>query len=252
MYLGDNLIGQSLKGYVEQFEREKPDASILVKDVKNPEMFGVAEVDVDGKVTRLVEKPTVPLSNLALVGTYLFSSNIHAAIDEIAPSARGELEITDAIQRLLEQGRTVHSSVLKSWWLDTGKKDDLLAANQRVLDEYMRRDLRGSVDSESQIHGAVVLGEGACVTKSEIYGPAIIGRDTVIQNSVVGSYSSIGVECKIANSRVERCVIMDGVRLEGVDHLTDSILGHRSTVLQSSEHPQELRLVVGDDSEVGL
>ena len=250
MYLGDNLIGESLQNYVNEFEQKKPDALILLKEVDDPRMFGVAEVDGSGGITRLIEKPDDPQSTLALVGTYLFSPEIHAAIDAIVPSARGELEITDAIQTLLERGKKVQSSRLQSWWLDTGKKDDLLEANRLVLDGWVQRDLRGDVDSESRVEGRVVVEDGAQIIRTEIHGPAVIGKGTILENVRVGPYTSIGSDCSVISTRLEHCVIMDGVRLEGIEHLKDSILGRHATVRQTTDQQQILRLMIGDDAEV--
>ncbi len=250
MYLGDNLIGENLQDYVNEFERKKPDALVLLKEVDNPRMFGVAEIDDSGGITRLVEKPADPQSKLALVGIYLFSQEIHAAVDAIVPSARGELEITDAIQQLLERRKTVQSAHLQSWWLDTGKKDDLLDANRLVLDEWVQHDLRGDVDSESRVVGQVVLEHGAQVIRSKIQGPAVIGKGTILENTCVGPYTSIGPDCSITSTSLENCVVMDGVRLEGIEQLRSSILGRHATVRRITEDKQVLRLMIGDDAEV--
>ena len=252
MYLGDNLVGQDLTGFVKEFEKEKPAALILLKEVEHPEMFGVAEVDGHGSIKRLVEKPKDPPSNLALVGTYVFSPAIHAAIAEITPSWRGELEITDAIQKLLEQGRTVQSFTLNSWWLDTGKKDDLLEANRVVLDEWIQRDLQGDIGVESRIVGRVRIEAGAHITRSTIRGPAVIGRGTTITDAFIGPYTSIGNDCTIASTALEHCVIMNAVSIEGVDRLEDSILGRHATVRQLAGKHHALRLMIGDDAEVLL
>lgn len=168
MYLGDNLIGSGIGGFCETFEKTNADASILLKKVNNPSSFGIAEINSEGQVCRLVEKPEEPGSNLALVGIYFFSSQIHDAISRIQPSSRGELEITDAIQELLEQGCSVLSHQLDSWWLDTGKKDDLLTANSVVLDEWVKRELLGEIDQESQVSGRVRLARGSKVTRSTV------------------------------------------------------------------------------------
>ena len=252
MYLGDNLIGQDLKGFIKEFEEDKPEALILLKEVERPQRFGVATVDENGKITGLVEKPKHPLSNLALVGTYLFLPVIHDAIAAITPSWRGELEITDAIQKLLEWGCAVQSVALSSWWLDTGKKDDLLSANRVVLDEWVQRDLRGDIDAESKIVGQVRIEAGARVTRSYIRGPVVIGRGTTIKDAFVGSYTSIGNDCTIASSDLEHCVIMDAVSLEGVERLERSILGRHSSVRQCTSAHETLRLMIGDDAEVFL
>jgi glucose-1-phosphate thymidylyltransferase len=252
MYLGDNLVGQDLKGFVEEFQRTRPVASILLKEVGDPRMFGVAEVDGAGHIRRLIEKPKEPPSNLALVGVYLFLPAIHRAIAQIKPSWRGELEITDAIQKLLEHGQTVHSFILTSWWLDTGKKDDLLEANRLVLDEWARCEIHGTVDAESRLVGRVVLEEGTQIRRSEIRGPVAIGMDTVIEDAFIGPYTSIGRECVITTSVLEHCVVLDGVRLEGIGRLEDSILGRNAVLRRLSEKHQALRLMIGDDAEVLL
>jgi glucose-1-phosphate thymidylyltransferase len=252
MYLGDNLLGQDLTGFVKAFEKEKPAALILLKEVEHPEIFGVAEVDGNGRIKRLVEKPKDPPSNLALVGTYLFSPAIHDAIAEITPSWRGELEITDAIQKLLERGQTVQSFTLNSWWLDTGKKDDLLEANRVVLDEWIQRDLQGDIDAESQIVGRVRIEAGAHITRSTIRGPAVIGRGATITDAFIGPYVSIGNDCTISSTTLEHCVIMNTVSIEGVERLEDSILGRHSTVRQLTGKHNALRLMIGDDAEVLL
>jgi len=252
MYLGDNLIGRDLKHFEEEFQSAKPGAMILLKEVEDPRLFGVAEVNGDGRITRLIEKPKNPPSNLALVGVYLFSPAIHEAIDAIKPSWRGELEITDAIQKLMENGHNVHSFVLDSWWLDAGKKDDLLEANRIVLDECARCEIQGVVDPESRVVGRVTLKEGSRVSRTEVRGPVNIGPGTVIEDAFIGPYTSIGKNCVIKNSTLEHCVLFDGVRLEGVDRLEDTILGSNSIVRRVNGNHHALRLMIGDDAEVLL
>jgi len=252
MYLGDNLIGPGIPDFVKAFQRSQADAAIILKEVENPIMFGVAEVDEEGRVRRLVEKPKHPPSNLALVGIYMFTSCIHKAISEITPSWRGELEITDAIQRLLEMGRIVQSFVFDGWWLDTGKKEDLLEANRVVLDEWARRDIQGDMDAESKVIGRVGLGNGAKVKKSVIRGPAVIGSGTLIEKSFIGPNTSIGRGCVIKNSVLERCVVLDGVYLEEVGRLKDSILGRNAVVRRFPENHHALSFMIGDDAEVLL
>ncbi|MFQ5875719.1 MAG: glucose-1-phosphate thymidylyltransferase, partial [Dehalococcoidia bacterium] len=252
MYLGDNLVGQDLKGFVEEFRMARPEALILLKEVEDPRVFGVAEVDGDGRIRRLIEKPKDPPSNLALIGVYLLSPAIHTAIATIKPSWRQELEITDAIQKLLERDQAVHSFILKSWWLDTGKKDDLLEANRVVLDEWARHEIHGIVDSESRVVGRVVAEEGARIIRSEIRGPVVIGPGTIIEDAFVGPYTSVGRDCMIATSALEHCVVFDGVRLEGVERLEDTILGRNAVVRRLSGNHQALRHMIGDDAEVLL
>ena len=250
MYLGDNLIGDNIVPFVEEFTESGIEAMILLKEVEDPSMFGVAEVDEAGRIRHLVEKPNKPPSNLALVGIYLFSPAIHGAISEIMPSWRGELEITDAIQKLLDQGKTVKSFILRRWWLDTGKKDDLLEANRVVLDELVKRDLKGAIDEKSKVVGRVALATGARVMTSTIRGPAVIGEGTVIQGSIIGPYTSVGRDCRITNAAVEHSVILDGVRISNIVRLEDSIIGRNTVVSREDRNSQALRLMIGDDAEV--
>ena len=250
MYLGDNLIGSGIGAFRETFEKSNADASILLKKVANPWSFGIAEVNGEGQVCRLVEKPKDPRSNLALVGIYFFSPRIHEAIDCIRPSGRGELEITDAIQELLEQGCSVLSHQLDSWWLDTGKKDDLLTANSVVLDEWVKRQLLGEVDEESQVSGRVRLGRDTKVIRSTIRGPVVIGDNVQIEDSFIGPFTSIGNGCRILFSVMEHCVLLEDARIEHVDRLEDSLVGKGSSVIKNRGNHQAYRLMIGDDSEV--
>jgi glucose-1-phosphate thymidylyltransferase len=252
MYLGDNLIGQGLTDFIATFARQGADAAILLKEVENPQAFGVAQVDDAGRVVTLVEKPPEPPSNLALVGAYVFSPAIHGAIDRIEPSWRGELEITDAIRLLLEEGRPVHSARLESWWLDTGKKDDLLEANRVVLDQFATRSIEGEVVGESKVHGRVAIGRGARIVGSTIRGPVIIGENTVVEDSFIGPFSSVGAGCRIVNSTVEHTVLLDGAKVFDVARLDDSVLGKGAVVRRGEARSPSLRLMLGDDSEVVL
>jgi glucose-1-phosphate thymidylyltransferase len=252
MCLGDNLISYGIREFIEKFHTSRADALLLLKAVEDPRMFGVAEVDPQGSIVRLIEKPEDPPSNLALVGVYVFSSAIYAAVSEIKPSWRGELEITDAIQRLLDKGYLVESSVLNGWWLDAGKKDDLLEANRLVLDEWIVRGIKGIIDARSRVVGRVVLEEGGRIINSEVRGPVVIGGGTVIENSFIGSYTSIGEDCMIKNSTLEHCVILNGAKLEGVERMQDSVLGRNAQVRSISENRSALKLLIGDDTEVLL
>lgn len=252
MYLGDNLIGSGIRSYREKFERSGMDASILLKEVENPSAFGIAEIDGAGGVVRLVEKPREPKSNLALVGIYFFTSSIHRAIEKIVPSWRGELEITDAIQALLESGGKVSSDRIDAWWLDTGKKDDLLTANTVVLDEWATRQIDGEIDSESQVAGRVRLGKGSRVVNSTVRGPVVIGENVLIENSFIGPFTSIGSSCRIVASVLEHCVLLENSRIEHVDRLEDSLIGKNSAVVKDHKSHQAYRLMIGDDSEVLL
>ena len=252
MYLGDNLIGQDIKSFVDEFQTSEPEAMILLTEVEDPRMFGVADVDGDGNIKRLIEKPKEPPSNLALVGIYLFSPSIHEAISEIKPSFRGELEITDAIQKLLDKGKIVKSFILRRWWLDTGKKDDLLEANRVVLDELVTQQLEGKVDEGSKVVGRVSLAKGAQVGGSTIRGPVVIGTGTVIKSSFIGPYTSVGNNCTIENAVLEHSVILDGARIAGLERLEDSVVGRNAVVSKGSQNNKALRLMVGDDAEVSL
>jgi glucose-1-phosphate thymidylyltransferase len=252
MYLGDNLISQGVGGLVDAFERSGADATILLKHLDDPRMFGVAVVDAEGRIERLIEKPADPPSDLGLVGVYLFSSAIHQAISEIEPSWRGELEITDAIQRLVESGRRVDSHVLDTWWLDTGKKDDLLEANRTVLDEIEGRQVCGQVDDCSRIIGRVSIEAGASIENSLVRGPVVIGAGTCIRNSSIGPYTSVGRDCVIDTSTVQDCVIMDGARIAFVDRVEESIVGKNVSVRRPEGHSRALRLMIGDEAEVLL
>lgn len=252
MYLGDNLVGSGIDPLIRRFHEERADAVVLLKEVPDPRQFGVAVLDGAGLLTRLVEKPKDPPSNLALVGVYVFSPAIHAAVDRIRPSWRGELEITDAIQDLLQTGGHVLGEQLHTWWLDCGKKDDLLEANRVVLDELIRKDIRGVVDKDSRVVGRVLLEEGSRIERSEVRGPAVIGSGTTIRDAFIGPYSSVGRQCLIEQTALEHCVVLDGARIEAVGRIEDSVVGRNAVVRKSSANHQALRLLVGDDAEVQL
>ena len=252
MYLGDNLIGSGIGSYCEKFLKGGVDATVLLKRVSAPSAFGIAEVDHQGRITKLVEKPKNPKSDLALVGIYLFSPTIHEAIDQIRPSWRGELEITDAIQVLLDRGCSVSSHEIDCWWLDTGKKDDLLTANTVVLDECLRRHVEGEVDSLSEIIGRVKVGPGSTIVNSKVRGPAVIGANVRIEDSFIGPFTSVGDGCRILASVLEHCVLFENARVEKIDRLEDSLLGKGSAVIKNEIGHQAYRLMIGDDSEVLL
>ncbi|HIC92595.1 MAG TPA: glucose-1-phosphate thymidylyltransferase [Syntrophaceae bacterium] len=251
MYLGDNLIGARIGGLIETFYKDRADALILLKQVENPTQFGVAEIGRYGRVKRLIEKPKKPPSNLALVGVYVFSHYIHDAINKISPSWRGELEITDAIQRLIEMKRRVTSHILDEWWLDTGKKDDLLAANTLVLDEWIKRDVKGSVDQESRVMGRVVIGNGSRVIRSTIRGPVVIGEGCQIEDSFVGPFTSIGNKATVLNSVIEHSVLLEGAEVILIDRLEDSLIGRNARVQRYNKY-RAFRLVIGDDSSIEI
>jgi glucose-1-phosphate thymidylyltransferase len=195
-----------------------------------------------------VEKPKTPMGNLAIIGTYLFSSKVHEAIECIKPSWRGELEITDAIQKMIEMGFSVRAEILNSWWLDTGKKDDILSANAKILDEYIEFDNKGIIEN-SVIDGRVRIAPGARIVNSTIRGPCVIGDKTIIEDSFIGPYSSIGAFSKIVNSNIQYCVIQDNVTVKDVERLEDSLIGRNAKVTRNKRN-RTIKLHVGDYSEV--
>lgn len=258
MYLGDNMLEQGLEEFVKEFESAragdsdtKPVAQILLCHVQDPRQFGVAEVDEQGHVVRLVEKPKDPPSNLALVGVYLFDKTINTAVRSIAASARGELEITDAIQWLVDNNHPVRHKVLQGWWIDTGKKDPLLECNRLVLDAMTPHN-EGTVDDLSQIQGRVTIERGAKISNSRIRGPVVIGLDSVVEDSYIGPYTSLGRNCRVIKSEMDHSVVLDGSSIIGVSKLTDSLIGRDVEVSRSIQQPRALRLMLGDDSKVEL
>jgi glucose-1-phosphate thymidylyltransferase len=266
MYLGDNMLQQGLTGFLQRFEAAKarsalprlgeegvvaPAAQILLAKVDDPRQFGVAELTADGEVVRLVEKPAEPPSDLALVGVYLFDRHINEAVRAIEPSWRGELEITDAIQWLIDHGHKVHHEVLEGWWIDTGKKDPLLQCNRLVL-ETLEPRIHGSVDATSAVEGRVVIEEGAQIINSRVLGPAIIGERTRIVNSYVGPFSSVASDCEIVDAEIEHSVVLQRSSITDVPRLTDSLIGREVEVSRSDRRPRALRLMLGDNSVVEL
>ena len=265
MYLGDNLLKQSLRDFVERFEEDRrrwmtptldhageaPVAQILLKEVPDPHRFGVAELKPDGSVVRLVEKPDEPPSNLALVGVYLFDPRVHEAVASIKPSARGELEITDAIQWLVDSGYRVRTEILEGWWIDTGKLTPLLEAN-RLLLETIERRIEGEVDPDSEIDGRVTVESGARIIRSRIRGPAAIAAGAVIVDSFIGPFTAIGRDCEIEGSEIEHSVILEGCRVIGAGRLEDSLLGHRVEVTRTDRRPRATRLMIGDHGSIDL
>ena len=253
MYLGDNLVQSELNLFIDKFTSKHLDALTLLCEVENPSAFGVARVDETGKVLQLIEKPENPPSNLALVGVYLFSAAIHDAIAKIQPSARGELEITDAIQYLIDRQQAVASFKLKGWWLDTGKKDDLLAANQIILDTCLETTHKGAIDSDSKLSGRVYVGEGSEVVNSMIRGPVTIGKNCKIQNCFIGPYTSVADDTTLIDIDIEHSVILKGATLEGISsRIVDSLVGERAHLKVAPQRPKALRFMIGDDSKIEL
>lgn len=250
MYLGDNILKEGILEKTENFRNKNVDASIMLTEVPNPEDFGVAEVNKDGSVKRLIEKPKEPPSNLALVGIYFFNSHIHEAVRNIKPSWRNELEITDAIQWLIDNGYKVDTSIVSGWWKDTGKPGDILDANRLILDD-LNPKIR--VEVEGEIRGRVSIDEGTKINKnSVIKGPAIVGKDCVIKDSYIGPYTSIGNSCTIINSEVEDSVVMDGAKLIDAGNITDSLIGRSVVIEKNKRLPKGSKFVIGDNSWVVL
>ena len=248
MCLGDNVTGQGLTSFVEKFEKEGLDALIILKEVDDPSSFGIAQLDDEGNIVRLAEKPKTPMGNLAIIGTYLFSSKVHKAIERIKPSWRGELEITDAIQEMINMGFTAKAEILNSWWLDTGKKDDILSANAKILDVYIKRDIKG-IAVDSTIEGRVKVEADAKIVNSTVRGPCIIGKKAQIENSFIGPYTSIGDHSKIFSSHLEYCVTLENVIVKDVERLEDSLIGNNAKLTKNHKN-RTIKLHIGDYSEV--
>jgi glucose-1-phosphate thymidylyltransferase len=251
MYLGDNLIRDGIAPLVQEFHARRPDAMILLARVPEPQRFGVAELSA-GRVVRVVEKPAVPPSDLALVGVYLFSPLVHSAIDRIVPSARGELEIADAIQRMVEDGSSVVAHVITGWWKDTGRLEDMLEANRIVLDGMEPR-IDGTIGDNVRLEGKVIVENGAMLSNCRVRGPAIIGERTVIENAYVGPFTAIYHDCVIRNAEIEHSIVLERSRIENVDgKIESSLLGKECLVCESPDRPRALRLMLGDHSRVEL
>ena len=251
MYLGDNLIQGGITELAREFERNHPDSMILLTPVEDPAQFGVAELRGE-RVVRLDEKPAKPRSNLALVGVYMFSDSIFEAVRAIRPSARGELEITDAIQWLIDHGRRVDSHLVKGWWKDTGKLEDLIEANRLILDVLVQR-IDGKVDEASRVDFKVAIEEGAEVIDSTIRGPAIIGRGARIVQSYVGPFTSIGDNCVIEKSEIEHSIVLENSTITDIAHrIEDSLIGRNVELARSPLRPVAYRFMLGDSSKVGI
>jgi glucose-1-phosphate thymidylyltransferase len=253
MYLGDNLIQSHLGDLLTKFQQNSLDALILLRQVDNPSSFGVATIDDKGRVLHLVEKPKDPPSNLALVGVYLFSTEVHHAISNIQPSARGELEITDAIQFLLNNKNSVEAHQLEGWWLDTGKKDDLLAANRIILDSQLETKIEGSVDGNSQVIGRVQIGANSQIINSTIRGPAIVGENCYLENCFIGPYTSMADGVTLIEADIEHSVVLKDSKIAKVhQRIVDSAIGQRVKLVQAEQRPKALRFMLGDDSQIEL
>jgi glucose-1-phosphate thymidylyltransferase len=251
MYLGDNFIVGGITALVDAFRNERPDAQILLTQVPNPTSFGVAELDGAGRVIGLEEKPEQPKSDLALVGVYLFTPSIHEAVRSIEPSWRGELEITHAIQWLIDEKRDVRSTTISGYWKDTGNVVDMLEVNRAVL-ETVEPVIEGTVDDASEIIGRVRIGAGAEVRGSRIVGPVIIGSGTVVSDSYIGPFTSVSENCRIADSEVEYSIVLRDSSITGVRRVEASLIGRNVEVTPAPRNPAAHRLVLGDHSKVQI
>jgi glucose-1-phosphate thymidylyltransferase len=250
MYLGDNLLQGGIGDLVHAFRSGEPDALILLTPVPDPQNYGVAELE-NGSVVRLVEKPPQPRTDLALVGVYMFTPIVHEATKAISPSARGELEITDAIQRLVDQGLRVEPHVVRGWWKDTGRLEDMLAANRLVLDTIVTRVEGELIDS--RVDGRVIVEPGARLERSSVRGPAIIGAGARLTDCYIGPYTAIGEHCSIQNAEVEHSILLAGAVVQGLDgRMESSLLGRNVRIGRDHRQPRAYRFLVGDNSEIGI
>ena len=251
MYLGDNLILDGITPLVEEFRRDRPNSQILLAHVPHPEEFGVAELDGD-RVKRLVEKPKQPKSDLALVGVYMFDPTIFEAVDGIKPSFRNELEITDAIQYLIDHGREVRHHIIDGWWKDTGKLEDILEANRMVLSRA-KRSIRGTLDAETRAEGEVIVPAGTVVRNSILRGPLTLGERCVIENAYIGPFSSIYDDVTIRNSEIEHSIVLERCSIEDVPvRIEASLIGKEVRIQRSKRKPSAYRFMVGDSSLVDV
>jgi glucose-1-phosphate thymidylyltransferase len=251
MYLGDNLIKDGITHFVREFQDAKPDAQILLAKVARPWEFGVAELDGE-RIVRLEEKPKHPRSDLALVGVYLFTSSIFDAVRAIKPSARGELEITDALQHLIASGKNVRSHVIQGWWKDTGRVEDLLEANRIVLAD-LTTVIEGRVDDATRIEGHVHIGPGSVIERSRLRGPLIIGANVHIADSYVGPFTALSDDVKLTKCEIEHSIVLDHSELRGIaGRIESSLIGRDVVVTASDARPSAHRLMLGDSSRVEL
>jgi glucose-1-phosphate thymidylyltransferase len=251
MYLGDNLLQGGIEDLVAAFREHGPDALILLTPVPDPEHYGVAEL-ADGRVVSLAEKPPEPKTNLALVGVYMFTAGIHDAARAIEPSARGELEITDAIQHLVDTGKRVEPHVVQGWWKDTGRLEDMLEANRLILDTIITR-VEGELDEASQVEGRVIVEAGATLVRSTVRGPAVIGAGAHLVDCYIGPYTAIGEGCQIERAEVEHSILLAGSQVKRLDgRMEASLLGRDVVIARGERQPRAYRFMVGDNSEIGI
>jgi len=253
VYLGDNLIRGGINDFVERFKNSNDDAMTLLCKVKNPERFGVAKIDRNGKLIQLIEKPKEPPSNYALTGIYFFKPIIFEMIKQLKPSWRGELEITDAIQLLLENGYKVDYRIVEGWWKDTGTPEDILDANRLVLDE-LKPEIKGKIESHSSTQGRITLGENSTIKESALVrGPVVIGENTLVEANVfIGPYTSIGNNCAIKRGEMENSIIMDNCTININERITDSIIAPHSEIISNNTAPHGKKFIVGERTYIEL
>ncbi len=256
MYLGDNLLQGGISDLVAAFRESGPDALILLTPVPDPENYGVAELAPApagevGRVVRLAEKPSEPATDLALVGVYMFTAAIHDAARAIDPSARGELEITDAIQHLVDSGRRVEPHIVRGWWKDTGRLEDMLEANRLILDNLTKR-IEGEL-LDSQVDGRVVIEAGARLERATVRGPAIVGAGAQLRDCYIGPYTAIGSDCRVSKAEVEHSILLSGSSVCDLDgRMESSLLGRNVTVRRGDRQPRAYRFMVGDNSDISI
>jgi glucose-1-phosphate thymidylyltransferase len=251
MYLGDNFLLGGLTSMAKEFVAIRPDAHIMLTRVADPRQFGVAMLDEDGRVVGLEEKPRQPKSDLAMVGAYMFTHAVHRAIAALRPSRRGELEITDAIQGMIESGHQVRSTEISGYWKDTGNVADLLEVNRTVL-ETLEPARHGTADADSELIGRVYLAEGSRISRSRIVGPVIIGAGATVTGSYIGPFTSVGQGCVIDGSEVEYSIVLRGAAIRGVSRIEASMIGQDAVVTPSPGLPRTHRLILGDHSRVQI
>jgi len=251
VYLGDNILQYGIKAHLERFVSKDYDAMVLLKEVDDPTRFGVAKFDEEGRLVKLVEKPKEPPSRFALVGVYFLKPVIFDVIRDLKPSWRGELEITDALQMLIDRGFNVGYDLVRGWWFDTGKKDDILTVNAKILDERITECIKGILEN-SKVEGRVNIGEGTRIINSVVRGPSIIGEKCIIKDSYIGPYTSIGDNVSIIGSGVEYSVIMDNVSISGVDRLDECLVGRYSKIVRAEGNRRAVKLHIRDYSEIIL
>jgi glucose-1-phosphate thymidylyltransferase len=251
MYLGDNLLSRGITRFVERFDQQRPAAQILLTKVPDPQMFGVAELDGE-RVVRLVEKPKAPKSDLALVGVYMFGPEVFTSVKRIKPSFRNELEITDAIQDLIDRSLQVTPHIVEGWWKDTGKLEDMLEANRLILDT-LERSIEGTVDAASRVEGKVVIEPGATIERSVVRGPVVIGAGATIAGAYIGPFTAVGNKVTIRETEIEHSIVLEGAVITDIaNRIEDSLIGRNVSIYRLPVRPSAYRFMLGDNSEVGI